>query len=515
MEHPQIRDRRRAALAVLCLSLVVIAMDNTILNVALPTLARELVASGSELQWTVDAYVLVFAGLLLSMGSLGDRFGRRLMLQLGLVIFGLGSLGSALAASATVLIAMRAVMGVGAALIMPSTLSIITNVFTDARERGRAIGAWAGVAGFGIVLGPVIGGWLLEDFWWGSVFMVNLPVVVVALGLGMFLVPESRDPMATPLDPTGALLSIAALTALVYGIIEAPGRGWTDGLILACFGAALVLTVAFIGWEFRAPHPMLQIGFFRDLRFAMGAASIMLVFFALLGGIFVLTQYLQFVLGYSPLEAGLRVTPVGAVIIGAPLGSRLVERIGSKVVVAGGMVLVAAALTLLSFADQATEYWVIATALAMFGFGMGATTAPATECVMGSLPLAKAGVGSAMNDTTRLVGAALGVAVVGSVLSSLYSSSVEAATVGLPVTVAAAAGDSIGSALGVSAGLGAAGVSLAEAARAAFIDGMSGGMLTAAAVALVGTVLVSLFLPAGASRVEGHETERAGLGSAS
>ena len=457
MQQPQARDRRWAALAVLCLSLIVIGMDNTILNVALPTLARELGASGSELQWTVDAYVLVFAGLLLSMGSLGDRFGRKLMLQLGLIVFGLGSLGSALAGSAVTLIAMRGLMGVGAALIMPSTLSIITNIFTNPRERGRAIGAWAGVAGFGIVLGPVIGGWLLEHFWWGSVFMVNLPVVVVALGLGVLLVPESKDPVATSLDPVGALLSVAALTTLVYGIIEAPGRGWTDGVIIACFAAALVLAVVFVGWEFRVQHPMLQIGFFRDLRFSMGAASIMLVFFALLGGIFVLTQYLQFVRGYSPLEAGLRVTPVAAVILGAPLGSRLVERVGSKVVVAGGMALVAAALALLSFADQATGYGMIAAALAVFGLGMGATTAPATECVMGSLPLAKAGVGSAMNDTTRLVGAALGVAVVGSVLSSLYSSSIGPATTGLPLPVAAAAGDSIGSAPGAAARIGAAG----------------------------------------------------------
>jgi len=500
MQHRLGRQGRWAALAVLCLSLVVIGIDNTILNVALPTLVRELGATGSELQWTVDAYILVFAGLLLTMGALGDRFGRRRALQVGLTFFAAGSLGAALADSTTILIAFRAVMGVGAAMIMPSTLSIITNVFIEARERARAIGAWAGIAALGIVLGPVLGGWLLEHFWWGSVFMINLPIVALALGLGVFFVPESKDPDATPLDPVGAALSVAALGALVFGMIEAPDRGWGNAVILTCFAAALVLAAAFVAWERSTRHPMLRLEFFRDLRFTVGAAAIMLVFFALLGGIFVLTQYLQGVLAYSPLEAGLRVTPTAAVALGAGFGSRLVERVGSRIVVAGGMLIVAGALVILSFADAATGYGVIATALALLGFGMGSTMAPATECVMGSLPPARAGSGAAMNNTTQLVGAALGVAVVGSVLSSLYSSSLAPATASLPPPVAEAANGSIGAALGVASQLGPAGAPLADAARAAFVEGMGGGMLTAAAVAFAGAVLVMLLLPARARR---------------
>jgi EmrB/QacA subfamily drug resistance transporter len=494
MEPTQKRGRW-AALAVLCLSLTVIGIDNTILNVALPTLVRELGATGSQLQWTVDAYVLVFAGLLLTMGALADRFGRRLVLQVGLAVFAAGSLGAALAGTTTLLIVFRAVMGVGAAMIMPSTLSIISNVFTEPRERARAIGAWAGIAALGIVLGPVLGGWLLERFWWGSVFMINLPIAALAVALGVFYVPESKDPGATPLDPVGAVLSIAALGTLVFAIIEAPEQGWGSAGILVCFAGAVAAAGAFIAWERHTPHPLLRLEFFRDRRFAGGAAAIMLVFFALIGGIFVLTQYLQSVLAYSPLQAGLRVMPMGAVVLGAPLGSRLAERVGSKVVVAGAMLLVAAALLLLSFADQATSYPVIATALALFGLGMGSTMAPATECVVGSLPLARAGSGAAMNNTTQLVGAALGVAVVGSVLSSLYSSSLAPAVASLPPAAAEAAGDSVGAALGVAAGLGAAGAPLAAAAQAAFVDGMGAGMLTAAAVALTGAVLVIAFLP--------------------
>ena len=494
METTTVYGRRWWALAVLSLSLVVIGMDNTILNVALPTLVRDLDASASQLQWIVDAYILVFAGLLLSMGSLGDRFGRKLGLDVGLVVFGVGSVASAFAGSADVLIGARALMGVGGALIMPSTLSIITNTFTG-RERGRAIGVWAGLAGLGIVLGPVVGGWLLERFWWGSVFLVNAPIVVLALAAGWFVVPESKDPAATPLDPIGALLSIGGLVALVYGIIEAPSNGWTDVGTLALFGGAAALLGAFVAWELHRDHPMLRMAFFRDRRFTLGASSIMLASFALLGAIFVLTQYLQFVRGYTPLEAGIRVLPIGTLIVGAPLSARLVERVGSKVVVGAGLLIVAAGLGVLASAEVDSSYGLVATALALFGFGMGTTIAPATEAVMGSLPLAKAGVGSAMNDTTRLVGGALGVAVVGSVLASAYASSVAAAVAALPPQAASAASDSIGAALGIAGQLGPAGAGLIGAARSAFVDAMATSVLVAAAIALVGGLLALLFLP--------------------
>ncbi len=500
-------QRRWWALLVLCLSLVVIGMDNTILNVALPTLARDLSATASELQWMVDSYVLVFAGLLLTMGALGDRFGRKLALNIGLLVFVAGSVASAFAATAEVLIFSRAAMGIGGALIMPSTLSIITNVF-PARERARAIGVWAGVAGFGIVLGPVIGGWLLEHFWWGSVFLVNVPVVAVAILTGWGLVPESRDPKATPLDPVGALLSIAALVTLVYGIIEAPENGWTDVLTLGAFAAAAVLSIVFIWWERRVEHPMLRMEFFRNPRFSAASAAITLVFFALFGSIFLLTQHLQFVLGYSPLEAGFRVLPVAVLIVAAPLSARLVESVGTKLIVSVGLLTVAAGLTLLSTVEVASGYGLVAASIAVIGAGMGFTMAPATESIMGSLPLAKAGVGSAMNDTTRMVGGALGVAVLGSVLASSYGSAVAPALRGAPPQIAEAAGDSIGAATTIGARLGEMGRPLLEAARAAYIEGMGDAVLVGAAVAAAGAVLVLLFLPARAARR--HEAEAAG-----
>lgn len=488
-------ERRWWALLVLCLSLVVIGMDNTILNVTLPTLAREFRATASELQWMVDSYVLVFAGLLLTMGAAGDRFGRKLALNAGLLVFVTGSVASAFAGSAEVLIASRSAMGIGAALIMPSTLSIITNMFPE-KERGRAIGVWAGVAGLGIVLGPVIGGWLLEHFWWGSVFLVNVPVVAVAIVAGWSLVPESRDPRASPLDPVGALLSIAALVSLVYGIIEAPQNGWTDPITLGAFGIAAILSVAFIRWEGRSPYPMLRMEFFRNPRFSAASAAIMMLFFVLFGSVFLMTQHLQFVLGYSPLEAGVRILPVATLVVAAPLSVRLVELIGTKIVVAAGLLIVAAALTLLSTVDVESGYGVVAGSIAVLGAGMGFTMAPATESIMGSLPLAKAGVGSAMNDTTRQVGGALGVAVLGSVLASSYGSAIDPILRGAPPQIADAASDSIGAATTIAAQLGPQGSSLIEAAGSAFIHGMGDAVLVGAGVATFAALLVLLFLPA-------------------
>jgi EmrB/QacA subfamily drug resistance transporter len=489
-------ERRWWALAVLCLSLVVIAMDNTILNVALPTIVEDLHATASQLQWIVDAYILVFAGLLLTMGALGDRYGRKLALNIGLLVFVAGSIGSAFAGSPNVLITTRATMGVGGALIMPATLSIITNTFAGA-ERGRAIGVWAGVAGFGIVLGPVIGGWLLGHFWWGSVFLVNVPIVALAIIAGWALVPDSRDPDATPLDPIGAALSIAALVCLVYAIIEAPRDGWTDPVILASFAFAVVFAVVFLWWELRTPHPMLRIDFFENPRFSAASGAITLVFFALFGSVFLLTQYLQFVRGYTPLQAGIRLMPVGALIVFAPLSARFAERFGTKAVVSAGLLIVACALALLSSVGVATAYGLIAAALAILGAGMGTTMAPATDSIMGSLPLGKAGVGSAMNDTTRQVGGALGVAVLGSVLASAYASSIAPSLVGYSAPVAAAASDSVGGALAVAAQVGGAnGQTLVAASHAAFVDGFGTAVLIAAGVAAAGAVLVLLFLPA-------------------
>jgi EmrB/QacA subfamily drug resistance transporter len=495
MDADTIHRRRWATLIVLSLSLVVIGLDNTILNVALPTLVRELDATASQLQWMVDAYILVFAGLLLTMGALGDRFGRKLALTVGLVIFGLSSVAAAFSDSANTLIGARAVMGIGGALIMPATLSIVTNVF-EGRERGRAIAVWAGVAGLGIILGPVLGGWLLEHYWWGSIFLINVFVVIVAVVAGAFLVPESKDPAATPLDPLGAVLSIAGLVALVFAIIEAPDRGWTDPIVVGAFIVAVVVLSAFLWWEAHTEHPMLQLRFFENPRFSAASIAITLVFFAMFGTVFLNTQYLQFVLGYTPLEAGLRVMPVATMIVAAPLSARFTERFGSKIVVASGLTIVAVALSILATITIDTGYGRVALALAILGAGMGTAMAPATDSIMGSLPLAKAGVGSAMNDTTRQIGGALGVAILGSILASSYGAAMDPVVSQLPGPAADAASDSIGGAAAVAAQIGEAGAGLIQAASEAFIDGMNSAVWVAVGVALLGALVTWAYLPA-------------------
>jgi EmrB/QacA subfamily drug resistance transporter len=490
--------RRWLILIVLCFSLLVIVLDNTILNVAIPTLSRQLDPTNSQLQWMVDSYTLVFAGLLLTAGSLGDRFGRRGALQIGLLIFGLGSLFSALASTADQLIATRAFMGIGGALIMPATLSIITNVF-PAKERGRAIGVWAGTAGIAVALGPLTGGFLLEHFYWGSVFLVNLPIVAIGLVAGLFLIPTSRDPAAPRLDPLGALLSIIGLTLLVYAIIEAPQDGWTDPMILGSFGVAAVLLGAFLWWERTTDHPMLDVRFFKNPRFSAASLGISTAFFALFGATFLLTQYMQFVLGYSPLEAGVRLLPFATVIlVVSPLSARIVERLGTKVTVATGLVLAGTALALMAQLQAGSSYGDLVWRLVLWAFGQALVMAPATESIMGSLPLAKAGVGSAVNDTTRQVGGALGVAIVGSVMSSTYGSKIGDFFAGTPGAGSAAeqtAKESLGGALAVAGQLPA----LGDIARSAFVDGMHVGFLVAAGVALFGAIVAAVWLPARAT----------------
>jgi EmrB/QacA subfamily drug resistance transporter len=501
-------DRRWWILGVLCLSLLIIVVDNSILNVALPTLARPVTEGGldatnSQLQWIVDSYVLVFAGLLLTAGSLGDRFGRRGALQVGLVVFGLGSLLAAMASSPGQLIATRALMGIGGAFIMPATLSLITSIF-EGPERGRAIAIWAGVAGLAVAIGPLTGGFLLEHFYWGSVFLVNLPIVGVALAAGVLIMPTSKDPTAPKLDLVGAGLSIAGLAALVYAFIEAPENGWTDATILGALGIAAVLLAAFVLWERHTPHPMLNLSFFKNPRFTTASASISVLFFTLFGVIFLMTQYFQFVLGYSPLQAGVRLLPLAlTIMVVAPLSARIVERIGTKIVVATGLFIVALSVLLYVQLEASTHYGSIFWRLMLFAVGMGLTMAPATESIMGSLPLAKAGVGSAMNDTTRQVGGALGVAIVGSVLSSTYGSQVgdAAANQPLPRGVAGEVENSLGFALETANRLGGpAGEALANTARSAFVDAMHQGFLVAAGVALAGAIVALIWLPARARR---------------
>ena len=494
--HDQKFKRRWWTLGVLSLSLVIIGLDNTILNVAIPTLQSDLSATASELQWMVDSYVLVFAGLLLTMGALGDRFGRAGALNWGLVIFGLASFAASQTDSAIELIVARAVMGVGGALIMPATLSIITDVFPR-EERGKAIGIWAAVAGMGIGLGPIAGGLLLEQFWWGSVFLVNVPIVLVALVAGFWLVPSSRDPEATPLDVPGAALSMLSIAAVVYAIIEGPALGWTSPEVLGGLAVGLVGAFAFVIVERRVPHPMLNLEFFANPRFSGGATAISISFFSMFGVIFLLTQYLQFVQGYTALEAGIRTAPVAlGIAIGASRAPALVDRFGTSRVVSMGMLVLAASLVGFTFFDVDTSYWIVGVSIVVMAFGMGNIMAPSTDAVMGAVPVAKAGVASATNDVTRQVAGAVGVAVIGSAFNSLYQSGMTEATAGLPPEAAAAAGNSVGAAIRVSEQLPAgAGDVLASAARVSFVDAFGSALLIAVAVAVVGAAVIRRFMP--------------------
>jgi EmrB/QacA subfamily drug resistance transporter len=522
-------ERRWLILVVLCFSLLVIVLDNSILNVAVPTIVRDLDASNSQIQWIIDSYTLVFAGLLLTMGSIGDRFGRRGALQAGFALFGLGSLLSALAGSASQLIATRAFMGIGGALIMPATLSIITNVF-PAKERGKAIGFWAGTAGAGAALGPLTGGFLLEHFYWGSVFLVNLPIVIGGLLAGFFLIPTSKDPSAPRLDPFGALLSITSLTALLYAIIEAPTEGWTSPTTVVLFAVGLALLGAFIWWETHTDHPMLDVRFFKNPRFTAASGSITLIFFAMFGALLLLTQYMQFTLGYDPLTAGIRLLPFALTLgVTAPISSKLVERIGTKLTVTSGLVLVTTGLLLMTGLQVDTSYGDLVWRLMIMAVGMGLTMAPATESVMGSLPLAKAGVGSAVNDTTRQVGGALGVAIIGSVMSSVYGSKVVEWFDGLTTQVPAGSGSQfaaareaaksqLGAAIQIAQDLpkqsglpGPAARQLADqlvtTANEAFVTALHYGVVVAACATAAGAVIAFVWLPAHARRADVVEQE--------
>jgi EmrB/QacA subfamily drug resistance transporter len=494
-----VHDRRWLTLAVLCLSLFVIVMDNTIVNVALPTLVRDLGTSTSELQWVVDSYTLVFAGLLLAAGSLGDRFGRRGALEVGLVVFGVASTVAAFAGNVDALVASRAVMGIGAALIMPATLSILTNVFTDARERAIAIALWSAVAGVAVALGPVSGGFLLEHFWWGSVFIINAPVVVLALVAGRVLVPTSRDPAAPRVDWIGAAFSIVGLTALVWSIIEAPELGWTSSSVFAGFAIALAALATFVWWELRQSQPMLDLRFFTNPRFTAASASITLIAFALFGFIFMATQYLQFVLGYSALSAGVHTLPfAGAVMLTAPLSSKLVERFGTKLIVTVGLSAFAGGMFVAASTSVDSTYNRVFLAMVLLGGGMGLASAPATESIMGSLPKAKAGVGSAVNDTTRELGGAFGVAIIGSIMSSVYSARLDD-RVGdsLPAPALDTAKESMGAALAVGNQIGGAdGARIVDAAREAFVHAMTRASLVTAAFSIVGAIVALRWLPA-------------------
>ena len=498
VDAESIHRRRWWTLAILNLSLFAIIMDNTILNVALPTLAEDLHATGSQLQWIVDSYVLVFAGLLLSAGALGDRFGRRGALSVGLGVFAAGSMFAMGVDSASMLIAARAVMGVGGALIMPATLSILTNVFTDPAERARAIAMWASVGGLAVALGPVNGGFLLEHFSWPAIFALNIPIAVVALVAGRLVVPTSRDPETPPLDALGAVLSIVGLGSLVWAIITAGERGWTGGGPLTGFAVAAVAALAFIVWERRTPHPMLDVTFFRNRRFSAASVGVMLGYFALFGSLFLMSQLLQFVLGFSAFDAGVRLLPFAlSMCVFSTISTKLVDRFGTKVVVVAGMGILAGGLLWAASVGAGGTYVDYLPGMLLMGTGVALTWAPTTESIMGSVPAAKAGVGSAVNDTVREVGGALGVAVLGSVLASRYGGAIASTTASLPPEAAHTAGDSLGGAMLVAHQVGGpGGTAILEAARAAYVDGLGVALTVAAVVAAVGAAVAAIWLPA-------------------
>ncbi|MBO0786378.1 MAG: MFS transporter, partial [Actinobacteria bacterium] len=416
--------RRWVILGVLIISLMAIVLDNTVLNVALKTIAEPhagLGASQSQLEWGINSYTLVFAGLLFTFGVIGDRIGRKRMLMIGMAAFGLFSLLTAYSRNPDQLIFARAAMGLGAAAVMPQTLSIISNVF-DPRERARAIGIWATAVGIGIAIGPIVGGLLLDHFWWGSVFLVNVPLTAVGVAAIALLVPESRNPDPGRVDYLGVLLSIAGLVLLVFGIIRGGDKGsWLHWDVLGTAAAGLALLAVF-GWhETRISHPSLDVKLFRDPRLSSAVAALGLVFFGMMGAIFFLSFYLQGVRGYTPLSAGLLTLPFAAgQLLVAPRTARLVSRFGAKAVAAAGLLTAALALAGYQLLGTATPIWVLGVTFFLQGAGMGLVMPPATESVMSVVPRERAGSGSALTNTARQVAGALGVAVLGSILAQAY-----------------------------------------------------------------------------------------------
>jgi EmrB/QacA subfamily drug resistance transporter len=491
-------------LAALLLAAFLVNLDTTLVNVALPAMVRELHATTTQLQWVVDAYNLVFAALLLTFGSLSDRFGRKGMLLAGLGVVGTASLIGGFTTSPAQLIAARAVMGLGAAMTFPATLSLISNVFTERRERARAIGLWGAVAGVAIALGPIVGGWLLEHYSWTAIFIAMAPVAAVAAMLVALTVPTSKDPDAAAVDMPGLVLSSAAMALLVFTIIEAPTYGWGAARSVAGFAASAVLLTAFVVRERRAAHPMLDVRLFRNMRFSAASAAVTVSFFTLFGFIFLITQYFQFVRGYGPLSTGVRLLPVAlSVGAGSVAGTQLAVRAGTKLIVTTGLILMAVFYGWVAATTSATlGYGIIAAQMVVYGLGLGLTSAPATESIMGAISRRKAGVGSAVNDSTRLIGGTLGVAVIGSVYASVYGSHLTATLpAAVPGPAAAIAHQSIGAAYtaaGKIAALGhpALGQALHLAATNAFLRGLTIGALVAGGVAALGAVLAALFLPA-------------------
>jgi EmrB/QacA subfamily drug resistance transporter len=494
--------RRWISLVVVCASALIINIDNTILNVALPTLVRDLSATSSQLQWIVDSYAVVFAGLLLVGGSLADRFGRKRFFLVGLTVFAVASVGAAFSGSVDPLIACRAIMGAGAAFTIPASLSIINDIFRDSGERARAIGIWAGTVGLGIAIGPIAGGLLLSSFWWGSIFLVNVPIVAIAFIGALAFVADSKNPSAMRPDPVGSVLSISGFGLLLWAIVEGPDQGWTSSAVIAVGLASFVALGCFVAWEAHSDHPMLKLAFFRDRRFSIALAAECLGVFGLMGALFIQTQFLQFDLGYSPLDAGLRILPIAGMLLVSAAISRIVGRlIGIKFTVAAGLAAIAAGLWQASaVSTPSATYGDVVASLLLIGLGAGLLLSTATNSVIGSVPQGDSGIGSATNSVALQVGGALGVAVIGSVMLTRYQDDMNAALTGhqVPAAVHQIILGSLGGALTVASTVGGAtGILLATAARSAFMSGVAVSLAVGAVVALAGAIIVLAALPLG------------------
>jgi EmrB/QacA subfamily drug resistance transporter len=501
MDAARAHDRRWIVLPILCLSVFMVVVDNTIVNVALPSLSRDLGASTTSLQWIVDAYSLAFSGLLLAGGGIGDRLGRKVVMQVGLVAFGVFSAFAAASHTTGTLIASRVLMGAAAAFIFPATLAILTSLFPDSAERQKALGLWGATSGLAVAFGPIVGGALLEHFWYGSVFLVNLPLVAITFVGGQMLIPKLSYERPGRFDTSGVLVSTVGVTALVLGIIQGPQWGWTAPGTLVCFALAGVLLVLFGRHELSTPEPLLDIRIFKTPRFSAGASSIAVAFFALFGFIFLITQYFQLVKGYSTLSAGVHTLPfaiVAAVI--TPLGALLALKIGTRTVVAGGLALMSSGLVLAGFTSTpSTPFWgPIIMAEVLLAFGLSLITAPSTEAIMGSLRADQIGAGAAVNNTTRELGGTLGVAVFGSVFASVYGPKIASAFNPLPMPASAkvVAGQSMAGALAVAKRAPAeVQPLLVHAANTAFESGLRLSCTVGAAVALLGALAATRFLP--------------------
>ncbi|MGQ0464374.1 MAG: MFS transporter [Sporichthyaceae bacterium] len=485
--------RHIPVLVAVCLAVFTIQLATMIVNIALPSLTSELDANTRDLLWIVDGFNFAFAALVLAMGSLSDRLGRRGTLLIGLLCYFVANAGGAFAPNPDLLVAWRVMAGIGAAIVFPTTLSILVNEITDRKQRAAAIGMWGAATGVAVAVGPILGGALLERYWWGSTLLLCAALAAVSLVVAWKWAPNSADPTTPPLDYPGLVLSTLGFGALVYAIIEGPELGWSSNRSLGQFALAALILAVFVVHERRVEHPMLDVRLFANMRFTAASGAVTFAFFALFGFIFLITQYFQFVRGYGALEAGMRTIPVAtAIAIASLLGPRLALAIGTKTVVTVGLVSFAVAFAWISTASAVTPYEEIVGQMVLLGAGLGLTSAPATEAIMGVVPAAKAGVGSAVNDATRELGGTLGVAVIGSVATSVYVSRLRDGE--FPAEISHIAEESYGAASLVARVTG--NDVLAQVATNGFLDGLSVACLVAMGVCLFGALLVLFFLPA-------------------